>query len=312
MVFVSTGIGMFLGSGHALRSRGREIQDERDKTLKALQSVFRSTEELSSDVDAHTRDLVSAERRVEQIEAPADFEEAQREIIHQISAVITANRKLEDDLVCTRYELQEQEQELDRTRVEARTDQLSGVGNRKAFEEHLPFMLLNHKRKGEPFALILLDVDHFKWINDTHGHQAGDQVVMILGKTLKELLRPRDYVARYGGDEFAIMLAEVDMDAAIKASQRVRIEVERTTFDCGLNGARVAVTFSMGLALVSEDDTPESLVKKADGALYKSKNRGRNQLNWYSDESGDEVVRNGVNAPIVGPSTAASQTAETS
>ena len=84
MVFVSTGSGMYVGLGIALRSRARAIQDERDKTLKALQSVFRSAEEVSSDVDAHARDLVSDERRVEQIEAPADFEEAQREIIHQI------------------------------------------------------------------------------------------------------------------------------------------------------------------------------------------------------------------------------------
>ena len=312
MVVVSMGIGIYLGFGLALRSRGKAIQEERDKTLKALQAVFRSTEELSSDVDAHTRDLVSVERRVEQIEAPEDFGEAQKEIIHQISAVITANRKLEDDLVCTRYELQEQEQELDRTRVEARTDELSGVGNRKAFEEHLPFMLLNYKRKGESFALILLDVDHFKWINDTHGHQAGDQVVMILGKTLKELLRPRDYVARYGGDEFAIMLAEVDLDAAIKASQRVRIEVERTTFDCGVKGARVAVTFSMGLAIISENDTPESLVKKADGALYQSKHRGRNQLNWHADEPTNDVAPDAANATTADQTSAASETAESS
>ncbi len=88
------------------------------------------------------------------------------------------------------------------------------------------------------------------------------------------------------------MLAEVDLNAAIKASQRMRIEVERTNFDCGVNGARVAVTFSMGLAIVSENDTSESLLKKADTALYQSKNRGRNQLNWHTDEPSDDVVPN--------------------
>ena len=249
--------------------------------MDALRSVLKSADELSSGVDAHNRDLATVERRVEEIEVPEDFEEVQLVIIEQISEVIQANRKLEDDLVFTRYELQQQERELDRTRMEARTDELSGVGNRKAFEEHLPFMLSTYKRNGESFALVLLDVDHFKWINDTHGHQSGDQVVMILGRTLKDLLRPRDYVARYGGDEFAIMLAEVDLNAAIKAAQRIRVEVERTNFDCGLNGARVAVTFSMGLALVSDADTPETLLKKADQALYQSKHRGRNQLNWH-------------------------------
>jgi diguanylate cyclase len=225
--------------------------------------------------------LTNVEQQVVDTPATGDYEEVQQVIIRQITDVIQANRKLEDDLVCTRYELRQQAYELDRTRVEARTDQLSGVGNRKAFEEHLPFMLTNYKRKGEAFALVLLDVDHFKWINDTHGHQAGDQVIMIIGKTLKELLRPRDYIARYGGDEFAIMLADVDLGAAIKAGQRIRLEIERTNFDCGLAGARVAVTFSMGLALAEPGDTPETLLKKSDAALYESKNRGRNQLNWH-------------------------------
>lgn len=296
IMLVSVGIGIYLGFGLALRRKGKEIQDERTKTLNALHTVLRSAEELSSDVDAHTRELTHVEQQVEELDVAEDFEEVQQVIIRQITDVIHSNRKLENDLVCTRYELQQQAHELDLTRMEARTDELSGVGNRKAFEEHLPFMLSNHMRKGEAFALVLLDVDHFKWINDTHGHQAGDQVIMIIGKTLKDLLRPRDYVARYGGDEFAIMLAEVDLQAAIKAGQRIRLEIERTNFDCGLKGARVAVTFSMGLALCHSDDTPEILLKKADEALYTSKNRGRNQLNWHDPADDEEKVASAAGA----------------
>ena len=287
IVLVSLAIGSYLGYGFALRRKGREIGEERAKTLRALQAVLQSTETLSQDVDAHNQNLESVEKTVGELTVSDDFEEIQTILISQISSVIASNKHLEDDLVCTRYQLEQQAQELDLTRVEARTDALSGVGNRKCFEEAGAFMMSKFKRNGDKFALVLLDVDHFKWINDTHGHQAGDRVITIIGKMLRDLLRPRDAVARYGGDEFAILLADVDFPAAIKAAQRIRIEIDRTNFDCGVHGARIAVTFSMGLAMPSPDDSADSLLKKADKALYRSKNRGRNQLNWYEEDMED-------------------------
>jgi diguanylate cyclase len=294
IVVVSIAIGIYVGFGLALRRKAKQIHTERAKTLQALHALLQSTEELSTGVDAHNRDLVTVGRTVEDLQVAEDFEEIQSALIDQISEVIASNRRLEDDLVCTRYMLEQQAQELDRTRVESRTDGLSGVANRKSFEESLPYMLSSFKRKGDSFALVLLDVDHFKWINDTHGHQSGDRVVMILGKTLKALLRPRDYVARYGGDEFAIMLADVELTAAIKVAQRIRLEIARTNFDVGIDGARIAVTFSMGLAMATTEDDPESLLAKADKALYQSKNRGRNQLNWYEEETAVCVSAAGV------------------
>ncbi len=148
IVLVSLGIGVYLGYGLALRRKGKEIQTERSKTLKALHSVVRSTEELSSDVDAHNRDLETVGKKVGDLPTGEYYEEIQQFLMTQISGVVQANKRLENDLVCTRYELQEQAHELDRTRAEARTDNLSGVGNRKAFEESLPFMLAKSQQKG--------------------------------------------------------------------------------------------------------------------------------------------------------------------
>lgn len=273
--------GMLLGYGIATRRLKGRLEDERGRTLDALHAVLKSADDISVGVGAHTRDLVSVEERVTNMDSEADIEEIQSVIIQQICDVVEANKKLEDDLVCTKYELQQQEDELDRTRLEARTDALSGTGNRKAFEEHLPFMISRAKRDNDPFGMLLIDVDHFKWINDTHGHHAGDQVIALIGESLRGILRPRDYVARYGGDEFAVMLADVDLRGGIEAGQRIRRAIDQTNFDCGKNGARIAVTFSIGLAMVEHDDTPESLLQKADAALYESKRKGRNQLNWY-------------------------------
>ena len=131
---------------------------------------------------------------------------------------------------------------------------------------------------GSPFGLILADVDHFKWINDTHGHAAGDRVVTGIGKLLQSTVRPHDFVSRFGGDEFAILLANVDADVAQKVGERIREAVERSNFASGDQNACLAVTFSMGLAVPLVDESPESLLKRADQALYLSKQQGRNQL----------------------------------
>jgi two-component system cell cycle response regulator len=90
------------------------------------------------------------------------------------------------------------------------------------------------------------------------------------------------------------MLADVELTAAIKVAQRIRLEIARTNFDVGIDGARIAVTFSMGLAMATTEDDPESLLAKADKALYQSKNRGRNQLNWYEEETAVCVSAAGV------------------
>ena len=158
------------------------------------------------------------------------------------------------------------------------------MGNRKAFDESLLFMFSRFKRHKASFAMLLIDVDHFKWINDTHGHPAGDAVVTRLGGTLRDALRGGDHVARYGGDEFALLLSGVDEQIALAIAQRIRRKVETTNFDVGVDDARVAVTLSMGLAVCGVEDTPESLMKKVDAALYRSKQAGRNRLTVYRSE----------------------------
>ncbi len=184
----------------------------------------------------------------------------------------------------THYRLEEQAQELDRTRREARTDQLSGLANRKSFDEFLQFVISQHNRKGTPFALLLADVDHFKRINDTHGHQAGDRVVELLGETLKHLTRDRDHVARFGGDEFAMVLVGVDSVNARRAAARIRAAVERTNFDVGEEGARIAVTLSMGMSFPQTQDSANAVFDRADKALYRSKEAGRNQLHVWNPQ----------------------------
>lgn len=283
-MLVSIFVGAYVGYSFALRRHGDQIREERQKTLEALQSVAKSAEELTTEVDSHNVELETVGRTVGDLSANGAYEQIKQTLLTQISTAIESNRKLENDLVCTRYRLEEQAQELDRTRMEARMDSLSGVGNRKAFDESLRFMLSKSQRKRESFALLLIDVDHFKWINDTHGHQSGDQVVQRLGNTLKSAIRPGDHIARYGGDEFGILLEGVDVHVGAMVAQRIRDKVEHCNFDVGLNDARVAVTLSMGMAVSAHTDTSETLLSKADAALYRSKEAGRNRLSIYNEQ----------------------------
>jgi diguanylate cyclase len=250
-----------------------------------MQVLLQRTDQLTTDVDSHNTELHEAERTIDDMELDGDFGTMQSALLTQISTVLQANRRLEHDLVCARYELNEQTQELDRARKEARTDQLSGIANRKAFDERLNYLLSINKRHGTTFSLIICDVDRFKWINDTHGHQAGDRVVNGLGRTLAEQIRETDFAGRIGGDEFALLLYQVGPQHAREVGNRIRQIVERRNFNVGHDDERLAVTLSMGLTGVRGDDTADTIIARADEALYLSKQSGRNQLNCVDEVS---------------------------
>lgn len=274
-IMISVLLGFILG-----RALGKH---ERRITLQALVKMLESAETLSNEVDSHNSDLAHVGRTVSDISNSAETTQIQQALLVKISEVIKSNQKLEDDLVCARYTLEHQAQELDRTRREARTDGLSGVANRKDFDATLKYWLSKAKRRKEQFALLLIDVDHFKWINDTHGHAAGDRVVAGVGKFFRDRVRDTDYVARYGGDEFVILIANVDLETAVRVAEQIRLEGERTNFQCGAYEARIAVTFSLGLATSRADDCATDLIERADSALYKAKQGGRNQLTWHTE-----------------------------
>jgi diguanylate cyclase len=280
-VLISLLIGAMIGNSLANRAMVATMRREREKLVKALQVVMVSTEQLTKDVDVHNSELVSVRKTVRGMQTDGDLEQVQNQIMANISAVVEANRRMEDDLVVSRYQLQNQAIELDRTRVEARTDQLSGLSNRKCFDEALRFAVSSYKRRGASFALLLADVDHFKRINDTHGHQSGDKVVQRIGEMLAQTCRSHDHVARFGGDEFGIIITRVDEEKALLAAMRIREAVERTNFDVGVDNARIAVTFSMGLAFPHPTDGVDSIFQRADKALYQAKAQGRNRINVH-------------------------------
>lgn len=154
----------------------------------------------------------------------------------------------------------------------ATRDALTGVANRRVFDDTLRRECERHARTGTRCALILLDVDHFKRINDTHGHQAGDSVLAQIGRALRDICRDADLPARYGGEEFVVLLTDCDDAAqALATGERIRAAITHTV-------TTVPITVSAGLACVpTHGTTPGDLVRAADAALYAAKRAGRNQ-----------------------------------
>ena len=157
----------------------------------------------------------------------------------------------------------------------ASRDVLTGVYNRRSFDERLVEWFQAFRRNGRPYALLLIDIDHFKRINDTHGHPAGDAVLRQLAQLLSDQVRASDFVARYGGEEFVVLLPETGTArAAETVAEKIRAAVADVAFpDAG------QVTISVGLSVSEASDADASAVmRRADDALYQAKAAGRNRV----------------------------------
>ncbi|MFN7973127.1 MAG: diguanylate cyclase [Acidobacteriota bacterium] len=172
----------------------------------------------------------------------------------------------------------------------ATTDGLTGLYNHRYFQEELDRSIERHERSGTKLGLALLDIDHFKKMNDTYGHPAGDQVLKTLAGVLRSTARRTDVVARYGGEEFVVVLPDTDGGKAGEMATRIRNAVRETVFRA--DGKTIKVTISLGIACYPEDAKQKSeLIDCADKALYYSKESGRDQWNAYGKVKGKIVDR---------------------
>jgi diguanylate cyclase (GGDEF)-like protein len=160
----------------------------------------------------------------------------------------------------------------------AKTDLLTGVHNRRWMDEMFPRQRARSERSGQPLALLMVDIDRFKRLNDTYGHLIGDVVLKATARRLVETLRPTDFLVRYGGEEFLAMLPNVSAQPALAAAERLRAAIERADFGTPEPGAPLKITVSIGVAVLEAGETIEQLIDRADHALYQAKSAGRNKV----------------------------------
>lgn len=161
----------------------------------------------------------------------------------------------------------------------ATVDALTKVYVRRFFDLRLEEEIAAARSKGRALSLLMLDIDHFKRVNDVYTHQAGDAVLRSFASLLKKCVRPSDTVARYGGEEFAVILCKADETRACRVAERIRVAVESSEFK--IPGRAIKITASIGIATLTPKESPERLIQRADLALYSAKNGGRNQYKLF-------------------------------
>ncbi|MEO8040710.1 MAG: GGDEF domain-containing protein [Betaproteobacteria bacterium] len=261
---------------------------EAKATLKSLLSVFI---ERLGEVTEHTVEYHGKIERYAERISSTDSMDALKVLVDEL---MSDTRGMQVDMVRSRDELltakaqalvaeqrvTELEGELVRVSEQVREDQLTGALNRRGMEDAMDREIARASRTKKPLCISVLDVDNFKKLNDTHGHAAGDAALVHLAKVIKHTVRPTDVIARFGGEEFIIILTETAMDEAIRVTGRLQRELTKRFFLH--NNERLLITFSAGVAQFRDGDTDESLFQRADKAMYQAKVQGKNRV--VSDE----------------------------
>ncbi len=166
------------------------------------------------------------------------------------------------------------------------TDALTGIGNRRRMSAQIGAELDRARRFGHPLALLMIDIDHFKHINDSAGHDAGDRALVAVARTLTQALRASDAAARFGGEEFVVLMPETGLDVACEAAERLRAAIAALRLS-GDRGQPISMTVSIGVAAFNAAhgaDTASSLLSRADRALYRAKAGGRDMVECAQDQ----------------------------
>ncbi|RFQ33692.1 GGDEF domain-containing protein, partial [Pseudomonas sp. ATCC 13867] len=248
-------------------SSARDLDDALREQVSGLkESVLEATdlEGLKRHVESRLQGLVGTMDRFRE-----EREAREREVGERIQSLMTRVASMEEEARTFKASIEDQRQK-------AMTDALTGLPNRAALTERLELEVSRWQRYGGDLLLAVLDVDHFKRINDDFGHLAGDKVLKIIAAELSKRLRNTDFIARYGGEEFVVLLPSTPLDGGERLLEALRGAVEACPFH--FKGERLVITCSAGLTAFRADERSDAVFERADQALYRAKRGGRNRL----------------------------------
>ncbi len=253
-----------------------------DATLRVeteLKKLMSYLEEAETDAQAYGDTLTVVSGELANGDGRIDIRSVLEKVIAATRTMEDHNRLLEDRLKDSAREIQSLKDDVESLRHEAMTDALTGVANRKLFDEEIRIGAAEALDMSQPMTLLMIDIDHFKSFNDTHGHQVGDQVLRFVARILKSCVRGEDLVARYGGEEFSILLPSTTLENGAKVGEHVRSQVSKKTVINRATGKSLGtITVSVGAAEFQPGESVEHLIERADEALYSAKHNGRNRV----------------------------------
>jgi diguanylate cyclase len=223
--------------------------------------------------------LAGADRDLSQARDAAAIKAVIANLLKSTRDAHDANKALEERLMSSKGEVSNLQRSLDAIRAESLTDPLTALGNRKYFDRALIAAVDAAIERGEPLSLMMIDIDHFKSFNDNYGHLTGDQVLRLVGQSLKHTMKGQDITARYGGEEFAVVLPCTPLRQALTVADHIRRAVMSKELKKKSTGEILGrVTVSIGVSMLQIGDDMDSLIGRADACLYAAKRNGRNRV----------------------------------
>ncbi|OKO77513.1 diguanylate cyclase [Bradyrhizobium sp. NAS80.1] len=256
---------------------GARVIGEIDDVVEVLSEALGRTSAYDASLSDAAQILSSAKSR-EQVKSVVET------LLRSTSEMRETNKALEDRLTLAKNEISNLQQSLEAIRAESLTDPLTGLGNRKYFDRMIGMAVQSAFASGEPLSLLLFDIDHFKSFNDSYGHLTGDQVLRLVGLSLKQTIKGQDITARYGGEEFAVVLPNTALRQALTVADHIRRAVMAKELKKKSTGEILGrVTISVGVSMLRQGDDTDALIERADACLYAAKRNGRNRVICEAD-----------------------------
>ena len=256
---------------------GARVIGEIDDVMRLIDDALEMSTSYDASLSGASEKLTSAQSR-EEIRSVVDT------LTKSTHEMRDTNKALEERLALSRTEISNLQQSLEAIRAESLTDPLTGLGNRKYFDRSIETLVQSAMASGEPLSLLMFDIDHFKSFNDSYGHLTGDQVLRLVGMSLKQTIKGQDITARYGGEEFAVVLPNTALRQALTVADHIRRAVMSKELKKKSTGEILGrVTISVGVSMLKPGDDTDSLIERADACLYAAKRNGRNRVVCEAD-----------------------------
>ncbi len=236
------------------------------------------------DLTNYSAVLNSCSTRLENADDVRDIRKVVRTILADTRTMTDTNRNISGVLKERADEIDQLRAELDQVRQEAVKDPLTGLANRRAFDDRMTDSLDETLQQLKNICLLMIDIDQFKVINDKHGHQIGDKILQFVASILKKNVKGKDLVARFGGDEFAVVIENAPRAGVKNVAETIRQQVQESNLKRTDTGEPLGdITISIGYDCIRPNDTAGSVLERADKALYEAKQAGRNRVVAYKD-----------------------------
>lgn len=262
-----------------LDAEAQAIRETSERARVALGRILDQLGSVGSETDRYGQTLAGFRGELDQPMSLAELRAMVAAIAAETTAIVDRQTRLQSQLLESSQQLAELRVVLDSARREAMTDGLTGIANRRGFDLALASAAEAAMQTGMPMTLLMVDIDHFKRFNDTHGHLVGDHVLKLVAKVLTEGVKGRDTVARYGGEEFSVILPHTGLANAVKLAEQLRASVgSRQIINRTRNANYGSVSLSVGAAEYRPGEDLLALLRRADEALYTAKRGGRNRV----------------------------------